>query len=50
MGWANEARKPSSPLLYVASDGFTDRFLQAAKAARDEVYLWTLRDLYTAVP
>jgi len=50
VGWANEARKPSSPLLYVASDGFTDRFLQAAKAARDEVYLWTLRDLYTAVP
>lgn len=50
VGWANEARKPSSPLLYVASDGFTDRFLQAANATHEEVYLWTLRDLYTAVP
>lgn len=47
VGWANEARKPSSPLLYVASDGFTERFLQAVNAARDEVYFWTLRDLYT---
>lgn len=45
VGWAIETRKPSSPLLYVAADGFTDRFPQAASAARDEVYLWTLRDL-----
>ena len=44
--WAHEAREPSSPLLYVASDGFTDRFRRAATASRDEVYLWTLRDLY----
>lgn len=48
VGWAHEARKPSSPLLYVAAGGFTDRFRQAAIAAREEVYLWTLADLYEA--
>lgn len=47
VGWANEARKPTSPLLYVASGGFSDRFKQAALASRDEVYLWDLNDLYT---
>lgn len=46
VGWAHEAQKPSSPLLYVASGGFTDRFRQAAMASREEVYLWTLADLY----
>lgn len=46
VGWAHEARKPESPLLYVAAGGFSDRFRQAALAARDEVYLWTLEDLY----
>lgn len=50
IGWAHEARKPASPLLYVASDGFSDRFRRAAIASRDEVYLWTLRDLYADVP
>lgn len=45
--WAHEARKPSSPLLYVAADGFSHRFQQAALASRDEVYLWTLSDLYS---
>lgn len=44
--WAHEARKPSSPLLYAAAGGFTERFRQAALASRDEVYLWTLDDLY----
>jgi len=44
--WAHEARKASSPLLYVASGGFTDRFRAAARASRDEVHLWTLADLY----
>lgn len=48
--WAHEARKPTSPLLYVASGGFTDRFRQAALATRDEVYLWTLDDLYAPIP
>jgi hypothetical protein len=46
LAWAHEASKPSSPLLYVASGGFTDRFRQAAMASRDEVYLWTLNDVY----
>jgi len=48
--WAHEARKPSSPLLYVASGGFSDRFRQAALASRQEVYLWTLDDLYAVLP
>lgn len=44
--WAHQALEPESPLLYVASNGFTDRFRQAALATRDEVYLWILADLY----
>jgi hypothetical protein len=36
-------------LLYVASNGFTDRFREAALDARDEVYLWTPGDLYADV-
>lgn len=44
--WAHEARKPDSPLLYVAANGFTDRFIQAARATREEVYLWTLADVF----
>ena len=44
--WAHRALDPESPLLYVASNGFTDRFRRAAEARRDEVYLWTLEDLY----
>lgn len=50
VAWAHVARKPSSPLLYVASGGFTDRFRQAALASRQEVYLWELGDLYAPVP
>jgi uncharacterized protein len=48
VAWAHEARNSASPLLYVAAGGFSDRFRQAALASRDEVYLWTLRDLYAA--
>lgn len=44
--WAHEAKKPASPLMYVAASGFTDRFVQAARATRDEVYLWTLEDIF----
>lgn len=46
VGWARIAANPKSPLLYVASGGFTDRFVQAARATRDEVYLWTLDDVF----
>jgi AAA+ ATPase superfamily predicted ATPase len=46
VGWARAASQPESPLLYVAAAGFTDRFVQAARATREEVYLWTLDDLY----
>lgn len=49
VGWAHEASDPQSPLLYVAAGGFTQRFRQAALAARAEVYLWDLADLYRAV-
>jgi hypothetical protein len=50
VAWAHEAREPSAPLLYVAAGGFTDRFIQAARATRDEVYLWTLDDIFQPVP
>lgn len=50
VGWAHEAKKPRSPLLYVAANGFTDRFVQAATATRDEVYLWTLEEIFQPVP
>lgn len=46
VGWAHEAKKPESPLLYVGANGFTRRFVQAARATRDEVYLWTLKDIF----
>lgn len=48
-GWAHRALEPESPLRYVASNGFTDRFRRAAEASREEVYLWTLTDLHRAV-
>lgn len=46
VAWSHVALRPESPLLYVGSNGFTDRFRQAANASRTEVYLWTLSDLY----
>jgi AAA+ ATPase superfamily predicted ATPase len=46
VGWAHEALKPTSPLLFVAAGGFTERFERAAKAERQEVFLWNLEDLY----
>jgi AAA+ ATPase superfamily predicted ATPase len=49
VSWAHRARSPESPLLYVAANGFTDRFIQAARASRDEVYLWSLADIFQPV-
>ena len=49
VGWAHEARDRAAPLLYGAANGFTDRFIQAARASRDEVYLWTLHDIFQPV-
>jgi AAA+ ATPase superfamily predicted ATPase len=46
--WAHAAKNPEAPLLYVAAGGFTEAFEEAARASRDQVYLWTLRDLYKA--
>ena len=46
VAWAHVAREATSPLLYVAANGFTERFREAATASRKEVYLWTLDDLY----
>ncbi|HYW13926.1 MAG TPA: ATP-binding protein [Longimicrobium sp.] len=46
VSWARGASAPESPLLYVAASGFTDRFVQAARATREEVYLWTLDDIF----
>ena len=50
VGWAHEARNPAAPLLYVGANGFTERFIQAARATRDEVYLWTLDDMFMNLP
>jgi uncharacterized protein len=44
--WAHAARRSDAPLLYVAAGGFSKAFVSAARASRDEVYLWTLADLY----
>ena len=44
--WAREASQPHAPLIWVAAGGFTDEFRNAARRDRDEVYLWTLEDLY----
>lgn len=44
--WAHEAKRPQSPLLYVAAGGFTKEFLGAARASRDAVYCWTLADVF----
>lgn len=46
--WAHAARDPEALLLYVAAGGFTREFEDAARASRDHVHLWTLKDLYTA--
>lgn len=46
VSWARAASDPGSPLLYVASAGFTDRFVEAARASREEVYLWSLEDVH----
>jgi AAA+ ATPase superfamily predicted ATPase len=46
--WAHAAKQSSAPLLYVAAGGFTKDFVRVARASRDEVYLWTLADLYKA--
>ena len=44
--WAHEAKRPQSPLLYVAAGGFTKEFLGVARASRDAVYCWTLADVF----
>lgn len=44
--WAREASQPHAPLIWVAAGGFTDEFRNAARRDRQEVYLWTLEDLY----
>lgn len=44
--WAHEAKRPQSPLLYVAAGGFTKEFLSAARLSRNSVYCWTLADLF----
>jgi AAA+ ATPase superfamily predicted ATPase len=44
--WAHEAMKPESPLLYVAAGGFTKEFMSVARATRENVYFWTLVDLF----
>lgn len=44
--WANEALKPTSPLLWVAAGGFSAEFRRAIGSEREEVRLWDLAALY----
>jgi hypothetical protein len=44
--WAHAAKRRDAPLLYVAAGGFTKDFQTAARASHDEVYLWSLADLF----
>jgi hypothetical protein len=46
VAWAKDAVKPDSALLYVSSSGFSERFRQAALAARGRVWLWGLEEVY----
>ncbi len=45
--WAHDAAKPEAPLIWVAAGGFTPEFEVAVRSEREEVYLWTLADLYS---
>ncbi|HET7229794.1 MAG TPA: ATP-binding protein [Longimicrobium sp.] len=44
--WAHIARERSSPIIWVAAGGFSAAFADAVRASRDEVILWSLKDLY----
>jgi AAA+ ATPase superfamily predicted ATPase len=44
--WAHDAQDRSSPIIWVAAGGFTREFKDAAQSTREEVILWTLRDLF----
>lgn len=46
VGWAHNAIKPTSPVLFAGAGGFTPSFEAAIRAARPNVTLWTLDDLY----
>ncbi len=47
--WAHQAREASSPLIWIAAGGFTREFESAVRESRDEVILWSLKDLYRVV-
>lgn len=44
--WAHAARERSSPLIWIAAGGFHKDFENAVRGSRDEVILWSLKDLY----
>jgi len=44
--WAHAAQADDSPLLYLASGGFTREFIDVARASRSTVYLWSLTDVF----
>ncbi len=44
--WAHAAKQEDSPLIYVAAGGFTRSFEDAARVSRQQVILWSLKDLY----
>lgn len=44
--WAHAAQAHDSPLLYLASGGFTREFIDVARASRSTVYLWSLADVF----
>lgn len=45
-GWAKEALRPKSPLLYVSTSGFTPELREAAEQDGHPLILWSLADLY----
>lgn len=48
IGWAHQASRAEAPLLYVAAGGFTQDFIEVARASRETVYLWSLSDIFAA--
>ena len=44
--WAHAAQDDDAPFLYLAAGGFTQEFIDVARASRRNVYLWTLADIF----
>jgi uncharacterized protein len=45
--WAHEARRKAANIVYIASGGFTDAFLDAVRFSPYNVTCWSLDDIYS---